>query len=83
MISAQANAIVQAKRATSEALRLVDEIRSEVRPGRCPWCDAPIPPNPRGRKLKRCRAPECERAYYAAYRSMRYVAARMKGGAAK
>lgn len=77
-MSEQSEAIRHAKRVASAGLRLIMEIRAETRPGLCPWCDEPIPNNPTGRKLKRCRKPECEQAYHTAHRSGRTMGDRLR-----
>lgn len=63
------DSIQAARAAATYALRLIEEIRAELRPGECPWCEGPIGKKKpgQGRKLKRCRKAECERAYYIAY----------------
>lgn len=68
----QQEAIDQAKRATSESLRLIIEIRADVAPGLCPWCDRLLPPRRRaaGRAPLRCQRRECKRAYDDAYQSV-------------
>ena len=69
-IDLQRAAISEAHRATRASLRLIEELRREVGPGFCPFCEAPIPTKRVGRcgaPRKYCGSAQCKRDWNRVY----------------
>lgn len=64
----QRQAIRSVRRAESDTLRLISELRAEVAPGCCPFCEDPLPPSD-GRKPRQiCGREWCVQSYGRAWR---------------